>query len=96
MRFSTPSAMACRMRARSALGVAAQAGKAAFAAATAASASVAVPRAISPSVPPSMGETSVKVPAEATRSPPIQCRVSTVTPATAVMCTVMSTCSRLR
>ncbi len=87
-RLSTPSATACRMRARSARGVAAQEGKAAFAAATAASASLAVPREISPIVLPSIGETSVNVSVEATRRPPIQCRLSTRTPATMILSTM--------
>ncbi len=89
-RLSMPSAMACRTRARSARGVAAQSGKAALAAATAAPASVAVAREISPMGAPSMGEASVKVRGEATRWPPIQCRVSTVTPATVVRCALMA------
>ena len=39
-------------------------------------------RATSASRWPSMGERSVNVPGDATRRPPIQCRVSTATPAT--------------
>ena len=79
---STPSAMACRIRARSAGGTAPQAGKARAAAVTAASASAACPLATSAIGVSSMGEMSVNVAADATRWPPIQCRVSTATPAT--------------
>ena len=79
---STPSAMACRIRARSAGGTAPQAGKARAAAVTAASASAAWPLATSAIGVSSMGEMSVNVAADATRWPPIQCRVSTATPAT--------------
>lgn len=82
IRFSTPSATACRSRARSSRLVPAQAGKARRAAATAASTSAAPPRAISASGLSPIGETSVNVPADRTRSPPIQCPGSTATPAT--------------
>ena len=65
---------------------AAQAGNAARAAATAASTSDAVPAWISASGCSSIGEMSVKVLADATRCPPIQCRVSTWTPSTIAWC----------
>src|SRR5690606_25790247 len=81
-RFSTPSAIACRIRARSSRLVRDQAGNARAAAATAASASAAPPRATSATGRSSMGERSVKAAADPTRSPPIQWSVSTVTPAT--------------
>jgi hypothetical protein len=55
--------------------------QAAAAAATAASTSAAPPRAISASASSPTGDTSVNVPADGTRWPPIQCRVSTATPA---------------
>ncbi len=77
-----PSATLRSNAARSARGNAAQAGKARRAACTAASTSAAPPAEISAIGCSSMGEMSVKVSAEATRSPPIQCRVSTVTPST--------------
>jgi hypothetical protein len=54
-----------------------------LAASTAASASFAPPRAISAIGVSSIGETSVKVEADATRSPPIQWSVETSTPSTA-------------
>src|SRR5262249_23750495 len=62
--------------------MAAHDGNAACAAATAASTSPALPAEISASGCSSIGETSVKVRAEPTRRPPIQCRVSTATPST--------------
>src|SRR5262245_36552427 len=81
-RRSMPSAIACRTAARSAGAIPAQPVNASPAACTAAAASAAPPLAISASGRSSMGDRSVKVPAEATRRPPIQCRVSTDTPAT--------------
>src|SRR5215469_13494120 len=70
------------MSARSSRGIAAQPGKACCAAATAWATSGAAPAATSASGCSSMGETSVKVRVDATRWPPIQCRVLTVTPST--------------
>jgi hypothetical protein len=60
-------------------------GKACSAAATARPTSAAPPAATSARGCSSMGETSVKVREEATRRPPIQCRVSTATPARVVL-----------
>ena len=66
-RLSMPSAIRCRMSARSSRGSAAQPGNACWAAATARSTSAAPPAATSASGCSSMGEMSVKVRAEATR-----------------------------
>ena len=82
MRARTPAATARSTAARSAGGVAAQPANAAFAARTASATSAVPPRATSAMGASSIGEKSVKVPAEATRWPPIQWRVSTATPAT--------------
>ena len=85
IRASIPSATFSRMAERSATGSAAQAGNAALAAATAASTSAWPPRLTSAMTVPSSGETSSNVVALATRSPPIQCRVSISTPATTAL-----------
>ena len=84
-RASMPSASRRRIAERSATGSAAHAGKAARAARTARSTSSSPPAEISPSSVSSMGETSVNVEADATRSPLIQCRVSTSTPSTSIV-----------
>ena len=89
LRFSTPSAIACRMRARSAGDVAAQAGNALLAAATACAASSAPPRATCAMTVPSIGLMSSNVSAEETRRPPIQCSVATSTPATLTMAALL-------
>ena len=82
IRRSMPSAIACRTAARSGGGVRDQPSNASRAARTAAATSASPPRATSASGCPSMGDRSVNVPGDATRRPPIQCRVSTATPAT--------------
>jgi hypothetical protein len=76
MRAVIRSAIACSSAARSFGEVPAQPGKACFAASTAAFTSVRPPRATLASGVSSMGERSVKVAAELTRRPPIQCLVS--------------------
>ena len=80
--LSIPSATLRRSSARSLRGVAAQPGKACCAASTAASTSGSEPAEISAIGCSSIGEMSVKVASDLTRSPPIQCRVSTSTPST--------------
>jgi hypothetical protein len=90
-RRSIPSAIARSRSARSAGEVAAHAGKAAAAARTAASTSAGPPAATSASGCSPTGDTSVNVPAAPqTRWPPIQCRVSTATPATFATLTAVS------
>ena len=81
-RASMPSAIACSTAARSFGGVADQPPNAWPAARTAAATSASPPRATSASGCSSMGDRSVKAPADSARWPPIQCRVSTATPAT--------------